>query len=100
MRVLIIHAHHEPKSFSTALFRQAVQTFESVGHEVVTSDLYAQRFDPISDRRNFTSVDDPDYLKQQREERRASEVNGFAPELEAEIRKLESCELLVFSFPL
>jgi putative NADPH-quinone reductase len=27
-------------------------------------------------------------------------VNGFAPELEREIRKLESCDLLIFSFPI
>jgi Flavodoxin-like fold len=70
------------------------------GDAVVTSDLYAQRFDPVSDRRNFTSVFDADYLKQGTEERHATAVDGFAPDLEREIRKLESCDLLVFSFPL
>jgi NAD(P)H dehydrogenase (quinone) len=100
MRVLIVHAHHEPKSFCSALFRQAVQTLSEAGHEVVISDLYSERFDPISDRRNFSSVFDAGYLKQQTEERHASEVNGFAPELEIEIQKLESCDLLIFTFPL
>src|SRR5262249_4065424 len=97
MRVLLVHAHHEPKSFCSALFRQAVETFSDGGHEVVTSDLYAQRFDPVSDRRNFASAYDPDYLKQQQEERHASQVDGFAPDLNVEIRKLESCDLLLFS---
>lgn len=100
MKVLLVHAHHEPKSFSSALFRQAERTLAEIGHEVVTSDLYRQGFDPVSDRRNFRSVRDPGFLKQQAEEQHATEVDGFAPELDAEIRKLEACDLLVFSFPL
>ena len=100
MKVLVVHAHHEPQSFSSALYRQAVHTLSALGHEVAASDLYAMRFDPVSDRRNFTSVHDPGYLKQQREERHASDVGGFVPELEAEIRKLEACDLLLFNFPL
>jgi NAD(P)H dehydrogenase (quinone) len=100
MKVLIVHAHHEPKSFCSALFRKAVQTLSDVGHEVVVSDLYSERFDPVSDRRNFSSVLDAGYLKQQAEEKHASEVWGFTPGLETEIRKLESCDLLIFTFPL
>src|SRR5450432_813587 len=100
MKVLIVHAHHEPKSFCSALYRRAVDTLTNAGHEVVTSDLYAMGFDPVSDRRNFTSVADPDYLKQQMEERLASDDSGFAPALEAEITKLEACDLLIFTFPL
>src|SRR5713226_2923164 len=80
--------------------RHAVQTLSDAGHSVFTSDLYAQQFDPVSDRRNFTSIFDADYLKQGKEERHATAVDGFAPDLECEIRKLEACDLLVLSFPL
>jgi NAD(P)H dehydrogenase (quinone) len=100
MNVLIVHAHHEPKSFSSALSRQAAETLRSAGHEVTVSDLYAEGFDPVSDRRNFQSVFDANYLKQQNEERHASDVNGFAADLEREIARLEACDLLIFSFPL
>jgi len=100
MRVLIVHAHHEPKSFSSALYAQAAKTLSDQGHQVVTSDLYGQGFDPVSDRRNFVSVHDSEYLKQQVEEQYASQVSGFAPDLDAEIRKLESCDLLLFNFPM
>jgi NAD(P)H dehydrogenase (quinone) len=100
MNVLIVHAHHEPKSFSSTLSRQAEETLRSIGHEVTVSDLYAEGFDPVSDRRNFQSVFDANYLKQQNEERHASDVNGFAPSLEREIARLEACDLLIFSFPL
>jgi NAD(P)H dehydrogenase (quinone) len=100
MRILIVHAHHEPKSFCSALARQAEATFQAQGHSVDFADLYAEKFNPISDRGNFSSVKDPDYLKQQVEEAHASEVGEFAPDLEKEIRRLEACDMLIFSFPL
>ena len=34
------------------------------------------------------------------EEAYASEVGGFAPELEKEIQRLEACDMLIFSFPI
>ena len=100
MKILIVHAHHEPKSFCSALARQAEATFQAQGHTVDFADLYGEKFNPVSNRRNFTTVKDPDYLKQQVEEAHASEVGGFAPDLEKEIRRLETCDLLVFSFPI
>ena len=57
-------------------------------------------FDPISSRRNFVSVKDADYLKPQVEEMWASEVGGFAPDLEAEIAKIEAADLMIWQFPL
>ena len=99
-RVLIVHAHPAPRSFSAALAHAARAVLTAAGHEVEHSDLYAQGFDPVSDRRNFTAAADPAYFKQQVEETFATEHAGFAPELEEEMRKLERCDLLVFSFPL
>lgn len=98
--ILIVHAHHEPQSFSSSLAKTAAEMLSDQGHEVVFSDLYAMGFDPVSDRRNFVTTADAAYLKQQREEARASEYGGFAPEIETEMRKVEACDLLVFSFPL
>jgi NAD(P)H dehydrogenase (quinone) len=100
MNVLVIHAHHEPQSFSSALYHQTESTLKASGHKVIVSDLYKMSFDPVSDRRNFTSTHNADYLKQQREEMHASEVNGFAPDIEAEMQKLEECDALIFNFPL
>lgn len=59
MNILIVHAHHEPQSFSSALCRQAASTLKTAGHEVVVSDLWAMRFDPVSDRRNFNDCERP-----------------------------------------
>ena len=100
MKILLVHAHHEPKSFCTALARRAEVTFKDQGHTVDFADLYAAKFDPVSDRRNFSTVKDPNFLKQQTEEVHATEADGFAPDLEKEIRRLEACDMLVFSYPL
>jgi NAD(P)H dehydrogenase (quinone) len=100
MNVLIVHAHHEPRSFCSAMKDVAAEELAAAGHEVVVSDLYAMGFDPVSDRRNFTTVYDGDYLKQQLEERHATKHGGFAPDVEQEIAKLEACDLLMFVFPL
>ena len=100
MNVFLVLAHPEPKSFNGALHATAVETLQSEGHAVQTSELYAMGFNPLSDRHNFTGVKNPDYLKLQLEEMHATETGGFAPELEAEMRKLEGCDLLVLQFPL
>lgn len=100
MRAFVVLAHAEQRSFNAAMFRTAVETLREAGHEVETSDLYAMPFDPVSDRRNFTSVKDPDYFKQPIEEMHATEVGGFAEEIEAELSKVEACDLMVWQFPL
>jgi NAD(P)H dehydrogenase (quinone) len=100
MKVLIVFAHPEPKSFNGALFDTAVKTLTEDGHQVATSDLYRMAFNPVSDRHNFTTVKEPDFLKLQTEEMHASEVGGFAPDLEAELRKLEAADLMIWQFPL
>jgi NAD(P)H dehydrogenase (quinone) len=100
MRVLIVHAHHEPRSFNGAMTERAVRALREAGHEVEVSDLYAMGFDPVSDRRNFTGVKDPAYLKQQVEEMHATATNGFAADIAEELAKIERCDALIFQFPL
>ena len=89
MKIFLVLAHPESQSFNAALFRTAVATLRAAGHEVKTSDLYAMHFNPVSGRHNFTSVKDAAYYKQQMEELHATELGGFAPDVEAEIRKIE-----------
>jgi NAD(P)H dehydrogenase (quinone) len=100
MRVLIVHAHPEPKSFNGALTRAATEALAGAGHEVVLSDLYAMNFNPVSDRRNFTTVANPDAYRQQAEEAHAAAHDGFAPDLQAEMDKLFWCDALILQFPL
>lgn len=100
MKVFIVYAHPEPRSFNHAMFTTAVDAFTDAGAEVKVSELYEMAFDPVSSRRNFRTVNDPDYLKLQLEEMHASEARGFAAEIEAEMQKLEWCDLMLWQFPL
>lgn len=100
MNILIVLAHPELKSFNGAMADTAKRTLEAAGHTVAFSDLYRMGFNPVSDRHNFLSVKDPEYLKLQIEEAYATEHNTFAPYIEEEMRKVESCDLMIFQFPL
>ncbi|GAA5524011.1 glutathione-regulated potassium-efflux system ancillary protein KefF [Microbulbifer aestuariivivens] len=82
------------------MFQSAVDYLSQQGHQVKTSDLFAMKFDPVSGRHNFKTVNDPNYYKQQLEEMLASKENGFVPELDEEMTKLEWCDLLIIQFPL
>jgi NAD(P)H dehydrogenase (quinone) len=100
MHVLIVHAHPEPASFNGAMTRAAVAVLTDQGHQVTVSDLYASGFHAASDRSNFTTVADGTYFKPQAEEAHALEHGSFSPEVEAEIVRLEACDLLIFQFPI
>src|ERR1019366_2769397 len=88
MKIFIVLAHPEHRSFNGAMFRTAVETLSAAGHQVRTSDLHAMSFDPVSGRHNFLTAKDPDYFKQQIED------------IESEIQKIEWCDLMIWQFPL
>lgn len=46
MKVLIVYAHPEEKSFNSSMLNRSVATLKSLGHEVRLSDLYAMEFNP------------------------------------------------------
>jgi NAD(P)H dehydrogenase (quinone) len=100
MRVFIVHAHPEPKSFNGAMTRTATEALVAAGHEVVISDLYAMGFNPASGRHNFTTVFDAEAYKQQAEEAYAVAHDGLAADIKAEIDKLDWCDTLILQFPL
>ena len=99
MRVLVVFAHPEPKSFCGALRDATREVLEHRGHALRESDLYAQRFKAVADREDFAEPD-PHFFKVQAEQRRASERGGYAPDIENEQAKLAWAELLVLHFPL
>src|SRR5688500_2801264 len=99
-KALVVLAHPERRSFNGAMADVAVETLREQGYDVAFSDLYRMGFDPVSDRRNFATVKNADYFKQQVEEDQATDVGGFAPDVEAAIAKLEAADLMIWQFPL
>lgn len=100
MKVFIVHAHPEPTSFNGALKDAAVEQFERLGHEVKVTDLYAEGFNPVAGRHDFTTVLDPDRFHYQREQAHAADNDGFSPELARDQERLFWCDLLILQFPL
>ncbi len=100
MKVFIVYAHPEPKSFNGAMFKEGCKALLAKGHDVRTSDLYAMNFDAISGRSNFSHLQDPLFFKQQLEELHATSIDAFAPIIAIEHEKLEWCDLMIWQFPL
>lgn len=100
MNVLIVHAHPEPRSFTAAMKDTAVETLSAAGQSVVVSDLYAMGFDPVAKAADFPSRADSEYLVYALEQRRAWETGTLSPDIDAEVRKLVACDLLLLSFPI
>ncbi|QEH44091.1 NAD(P)H-dependent oxidoreductase [Chitinophaga sp. XS-30] len=100
MKVLLIYAHPEPKSFNSAMLGAARETLLQAGHDLRISDLYAMPFNPVSGKDNFTALENPHYFKQQLEELHATATGAFAPFIAAEQEKLEWCDLMIWQFPL
>lgn len=100
MKVLIVHAHYEPQSFTTALKDQAVATLTAAGHEVQVSDLYALQFNPVASAADFAERSDPDYCVYALEQRKGFEGGTIAADIRDEVAKVEWCDLLILNFPL
>ena len=96
-RALIVHAHPEPASFSSAQASAVAQQLRSEGVEVDFIDLYDMGWNPVLSREQF--MDGPGYFKPQAEQMRAL-TEGTLPEpVGAHLAKLQDADLLVLSFP-
>ncbi|RON54483.1 NAD(P)H-dependent oxidoreductase [Pseudomonas frederiksbergensis] len=100
MNVLILHAHPEPQSFTSALRDQAVGTLQAQGHEVQVSDLYAMHWNPVASAEDFCDRDNPDYLVYALEQRLGVKTKSLALDIQQELDKLLWADLLILNFPI
>ncbi len=73
--------------------------FSALGHTVEFLDLYTQEFSPVLGRRCHSmnvSLTGDDWL----EKPDGCELDSCEPVLEEEWRRVQECDLLIFSFPL
>ena len=47
MKVLVVYAHHNPRSFTHAVLDQVTKGLEDGGHSCTVNDLNAIGFDPV-----------------------------------------------------
>ncbi|MCU4386530.1 NAD(P)H-dependent oxidoreductase [Acinetobacter haemolyticus] len=100
MNVLIVHAHPEKRSFTTAMKTTVQQTFEQLGHTVEVSDLYEIKFNPVASADDFIDFDETEYLNYALEQRNALKSNTLSPDIAVEIEKVKRTDLVIFTFPL
>ncbi len=100
MNILIIHAHPEPQSFTTALKDHSIQVLKDLGHHVEVSDLYEMDFNPVVSKADFHSRGNPDYLNYALEQRHASKEQTLSADILAEVEKVQRADLVILNFPM
>ncbi|MGB0695339.1 MAG: NAD(P)H-dependent oxidoreductase [Rhodospirillaceae bacterium] len=100
MKVHLIHAHSEADSFVTAMRDEIAAELTRQGADLVQSDLYAMRFNPVASPADFQQRTDPTHLTYALEQRIGFKAGTLAPDIAAEVDKVLSADLLVFTFPL
>ncbi|MCK7622365.1 NAD(P)H-dependent oxidoreductase [Streptomyces sp. RS10V-4] len=95
---LIVHAHPEPQSFSTAQMTTAAQALRDAGYRVDVIDLYSEGWAPVLDRAEFGPVEG--HFKPQAEQRRAVGDGTLDAVVQDHLARLLAADLLVLSFPL
>jgi NAD(P)H dehydrogenase (quinone) len=98
--ILIVHAHPEPQSLTSALKDRAVATLTAQGHAVQVSDLYAMGWKAVADADDFRDRARPERLAYGAESRHAFASGTQMPDVAAEQAKLLRADAVIFSFPL
>lgn len=100
MNVLIVYAHHEPSSFTSALKNLAAEVMNRAGHKVVISDLYAQGFNPLAQKWDFITTSGQ-HFNYMLEQKHAAKLDwAFSPDIVAEIQKVKEADLLLVVTPI
>lgn len=100
MNVLIVHAHENASSFSSALAELAKNYFEDKGDHVDVSNLYQKQFNPIAGKHDFVKLSNASHYKYASEQIHAHTHDLFSAPLKEEMQLLDKADLLIFNFPL
>lgn len=100
MNIYIVLAHPEPKSLNAAPAHSAATRLCELGHGVRLADLYAEGFNPVAGRDDFTTRVDSTAFRLQAEQRYAAERRSFSSEIVAHQDSLIWCDALILQFPL
>lgn len=100
MNILIVHAHENDGSFSSALAKTAKNYFKENGQEVVISDLYQKGFNPVAGKHDFKTTSETDHYKYAIEQLNAHSNKSFADDVQEEMNLLENADILILNFPL
>ncbi|WP_438029590.1 NAD(P)H-dependent oxidoreductase [Sorangium sp. So ce233] len=100
MNILIVYAHPEPRSLNSALRDRMVATLTAAGHEVLVSDLYAQRWKAALDGADFPAEPEGAPLHLIDASHRAFANGTQTSDVAEEQRRLLWADAVILQFPL
>lgn len=100
MNILLVYVSDNPKSYVAAMHNIAEGVLTSLGHTVVTSDLYGVGFHAIAEKYDFTTLSAEGYNYMHEQEVAASQDWAYAPDIVGELQKIQQADVILFHFPL
>jgi NAD(P)H dehydrogenase (quinone) len=100
MKVLLVYAHPEPRSFNGAMRDVAVETLAAAGHTVTVTDLHAEGFQATAGPTDVTSRASAERFDLGTEQMHAARGGGFTPSLQRHMDQVLAADLLLLQFPL
>lgn len=100
MKVHIVHAHPEPRSFSSAMADTALSTLTADGHSVSISDLYHMSWQAVASAADFADRSDPEYMNYAIEQRHNHQAGTLSIDIQKELNHLLAADMLILNFPL
>ncbi|PIP67909.1 MAG: NADPH dehydrogenase [Candidatus Omnitrophica bacterium CG22_combo_CG10-13_8_21_14_all_43_16] len=100
MKVLIVYAHPEPRSFNSAMKELAISLLKGQGHEVKISDLYEMNFKASLGRNDFLGLTNSDHVNYVTELKSAYEKQKFTDDIGKEQEKLLWADFIILQYPL
>jgi NAD(P)H dehydrogenase (quinone) len=100
MKVLIVYAHPEPKSFNSAMKELAVSVIKGQGHEVKISDLYAMNFKAPLGRDAFLELTNTGLVNYVMDLKTAYEKQKLTDDIKKEQEKLLWADFIILQYPL
>ncbi|GMM58079.1 hypothetical protein DAKH74_046950 [Maudiozyma humilis] len=100
MKVLIVFAHPDKRSFNYSLLQAAVKRLEENGNEVKVSDLYRMNWKPVVDEDDFLNHEKGTRLKITAASALAFKEKKLSADVLAEQEKLAWADTVIYQFPL
>jgi NAD(P)H dehydrogenase (quinone) len=100
VNILVVYAHHEPGSFTSAMKNLAIEILESQGHSVTVSDLYGQGFSAVAQKWDFVTSSGNHFNYMLEQKHAANLSMSFSPDILGEIQKLQAADLVLFVTPI
>jgi putative NADPH-quinone reductase len=100
MKVHIIFAHPNTRSFNGQMRDLTIKVLRENGCKVTVSNLYQEKFKSAADEDDFISLHNSDFFDIQQEQEKASINHTFSDDIKREQQYLSDADLIIFQFPL